>query len=235
MFADSLPPVRSILIISAHWYVRGTGVTAISRPRTIHDFAGFPLSLSTFEYEAPGDPDLARSIATSLAPIEVSLDHHWGIDHGAWSVLCRMFPKANIPVVQLSIDATQGGAYHFNLGRRLRELRSTGVLVIGSGNIVHNLRATFQAPGGFSAPPFDWTVRFDQLVRSLIEDRSDTQLTQYHTLSDDAGLAVPTPDHYLPLLYVLGARYPDEEVRFLSDGYQGAGLSMTSVAFGSES
>ncbi len=231
-FAQRLPNVRAVLCISAHWYVTGTGVTAMTRPRTIHDFGGFPQELFEFDYSAPGDPELAHTIASALAPLEVSLDHEWGLDHGTWSVLCHMFPTATVPVVQLSIDATQSATFHFNLAQRLRELRANGIFILGSGNLVHNLRATFRAPGGFSAAPLDWNVRFDGLVRELIDDRNDLRLTRYDELGPDASLAIPTPDHYLPLLYVLGARYPEEEVRFITSGYQGAGLSMTSVTFG---
>ncbi|MGC8479990.1 MAG: 4,5-DOPA dioxygenase extradiol [Acidimicrobiales bacterium] len=229
---QQLGEVRGIVCISAHWYTNGTGVTAVSTPRTIHDFSGFPTELYQVQYPAPGSPDLATRVAQVLAPLDVVLDVEWGLDHGTWSVLVHMFPDASIPVIQLSIDATQPGAFHYDLGRRLEVLRHEGILVLGSGNIVHNLRATFTAPGGLSAAPFDWTRRFDATVRTLIEAREDKSLAHYDELGDDARLSIPTPDHYLPFLYCLGARREDEVVQYPADGFQGAGLSMLAIAFG---
>lgn len=227
----SLGVVKAVICISAHWYTDGTGVTAMSRPRTIHDFGGFPDELFQFLYPAPGQPDLAKRVAAALKPLPVVQDQQWGLDHGTWSVLAHMFPQADIPVIQLSIDARQSGRFHHDVGKRLAHLREEGILILGSGNIVHNLRATFSAPGGMSASPYDWTVRFDAQVRKLLENREDKVLYDYLDLGEDAKLSIPTPDHYLPLLYVLGSREPGEVLSYPAEGFQGAGLSMLSVAF----
>lgn len=223
--------VRAVLCISAHWFTSGTGVTFMSTPRTIHDFGGFPDELFRFQYPAPGEPALATRVAELLAPLQVMMDTHWGLDHGTWSVLAHVFPEADIPIIQLSIDGTQPGAFHYELGRKLAVLREEGVLILGSGNIVHNLRATFSAPGGLDAEPFDWTLDFDDKVRTFLAERDDAALFNYDELGHGAKLSIPTPEHYLPLLYVLGAAEQSEQLTFPAEGFQGAALSMLAVAF----
>jgi 4,5-DOPA dioxygenase extradiol len=226
----AVPRPRAILSVSAHWYLPGTSVTAMPAPPTIHDFGGFPPELYRVEYPAPGDPALASRVQSQLAPTPVGLDGHWGLDHGTWSVLRHVFPEADVPVVQLSIDETQPPAFHYELGRRLAPLRDEGVLMIGSGNLVHNLHA--YGWGRHSMEPYDWAVRFEKVARDLIRAGEHGPLVDYEALGRDALLSVPTPDHYLPLLYVLGLRHPDEAVSFPVEGFDGGSISMLSVRFG---
>lgn len=221
---------RAVLCISAHWYVPGTGVTVTTAPRTIHDFGGFPPELYQVQYPAPGDPELARRVRDLLAPMEVDLDEAWGLDHGTWSVLCHVYPEADVPVVQLSIDRTKAALWHFELGRRLAPLREEGVLIAGSGNLVHNLRA--YAWGDPAAPAYDWAARFEAEARHLMLAHEDGPLIGYEALGRDAQLSIPTPDHYLPLLYVLGTRQGDEEVSFPVTGVEGGSISMLAVEVG---
>jgi 4,5-DOPA dioxygenase extradiol len=226
----ALPRPRAILAISAHWYVPATAVTAMPAPRTIHDFGGFPPALYEVRYPAPGAPELARRVKGLLGPTPVALDERWGLDHGTWSVLCHAFPAADVPVVQLAIDETQPPALHYALGQRLRPLRGEGVLIVGSGNVVHNLHA--YAWGRHPAEPYDWALRFEAEVRrALVEERPAT-LVDYEALGRDALLSVPTPEHYLPLLYVLGARHDGEPVAFPVEGIDGGSVSMLSIRFG---
>jgi 4,5-DOPA dioxygenase extradiol len=216
-----------VLCVSAHWYLPATLVTAAQTPRTIHDFGGFPKELSAVRYPAPGAPELAARVADLLAPLPVGLDTRWGLDHGTWSVLVHVFPKADVPVVQLSIDETQPPRFHHELGRRLAPLRDEGVLLVGSGNLVHNLHA--YAWGRHPAAPFDWAVRFETKARELIAAGDDVPLVDYESLGEDALLSAPTPEHYLPLLYVLGARLPGDAARFPVEGIDGGSVSMLSV------
>jgi len=225
-----LPRPEAVLAISAHWYVPGTAVTAMPRPRTIHDFGGFPRALYEVVYPAPGHPALASRVRAMLAPLPVGRDEQWGLDHGTWSVLCHLFPEADVPVVQLSIDETQPAAFHYELGRRLAPLRDEGVLVVGSGNLVHNLHA--YAWGGHSVEPFDWAVRFEKRARELLVAHDDTPLIGYETLGRDAMLSVPTPEHYLPLLYVIGLRREGEPVTFPIEGVDGGSVSMLTIQLG---
>jgi 4,5-DOPA dioxygenase extradiol len=226
----SLERPRAVLCVSAHWYVPGAAVTASRRPRTIHDFGGFPRALYEFQYPAPGDPELAARVRDLLAPAAVALDYRWGLDHGTWSVLCHVFPDADVPVVQLSIDETQAPPFHYELARRLAPLRDEGVLVVGSGNLVHNLHA--YAWGRHEAEPFDWAVRFEERARELLLAGNDAPLVAYETLGRDALLAAPTPDHYLPLLYVIALRREGEPVSFPVEGVDGGSISMLSVRVG---
>lgn len=226
----SIERPKAILCVSAHWYVPGTAVTALAHPRTIHDFGGFPAELYQFQYPAPGSPSLAQRIRQLLAPRPVAMDESWGLDHGTWSVLCHVFPKADVPVVQLSIDETQPPEFHYALGKLLLPLREEGVLIIGSGNLVHNLHT--YAWGRHNVQPFDWAVRFEALVRELLANRSDESLVNYETLGRDAVLSAPTPDHYLPLLYVLGASTIHDEISFPVEGFDGGSVSMLCVRFG---
>jgi 4,5-DOPA dioxygenase extradiol len=228
--AASMPRPRAILAISAHWYVPGTHVTAMESPRTIHDFGGFPRELYDVTYPAPGDPALAARVRELLAPAEVLADHRWGLDHGTWSVLVHAYPNADVPVVQLAIDETQPPAYHHDLGRRLAPLRDEGVLIAGSGNIVHNLHA--YAWGRHTVQQFDWAVRFEQRARALMDTGKHEPLIDYEATGEDARLSVPTPEHYLPLLYVLGAQQPNDNVTYPVDGGDGGSISMLSVRVG---
>jgi 4,5-DOPA dioxygenase extradiol len=223
-------PPRSILAVSAHWYIRDTSVTAMAAPRTIHDFGGFPPELYQIRYPAPGDPALASRVQTLLAPISVSLDKRWGLDHGTWSVLRHVFPRADVPVIQLSIDKTQPAAFHYEIGKKLAPLRDEGILIIGSGNLVHNLHA--YAWGRQAVEPFDWAVRFEKKVRELLLVADDGPLISYETLGLDAMLSVPTPDHYVPLLHVISLRREGERVSFPVEGVDGGSVSMLAVQVG---
>jgi len=223
----SLPRPRAVLCISAHWYVRATMVTAMARPRTIHDFGGFPDELFGVQYPAPGSPALAGQIHDLLAPIDVGLDEAWGLDHGTWSVLVHMFPDADVPVVQLSIDRSRPASFHYELGAALAPLSSDGVLVIGSGNVVHNLEA--YAWGGHPAQPFDWAVRFDDEVRRLLDAGDHDALVDYEQLGPDARLSIPTPDHFLPLLYAAAAGR-ERAVSYPVGGIEGGSISMLAVS-----
>lgn len=221
---------KAIVSVSAHWYVPKTAVTAMQAPRTIHDFGGFPRELFQCQYPAPGEPGLAQRIQRILSPLDVGLDESWGLDHGTWSVLCHVFPQADVPVVQLSIDESKPAAFHYELGQRLRPLRDDGILVMGSGDIVHNLHA--YAWGKHPAEPHDWALRFEGKARELIVAGTHDPLIDFESLGKDALLSVPTPDHYLPLLYVLGASTKGEQVTFPVEGIDGGSVSMLSVQFG---
>jgi len=226
----NLPRPQAVLCISAHWYLPATLVTAMSDPRTIHDFGGFPRELYQVRYPAPGDPELARRVQEILAPLRVELDHSWGFDHGTWSVLLHVFPEAEVPIVQLSIDETQPAAFHFELGNRLAALRDEGVLIVGSGNLVHNLHT--YAWGKHMPEPYDWAVRFETLAKELMMAREFDALINYETLGRDAQLAIPTPDHYLPLLYVLGTMRNEDSITFPVQGVDGGSVSMLAVCAG---
>ena len=228
--AGSFEKPRAILMVSAHWYVPGTMLTNNERPRTIHDFGGFPRPLYEVEYPAPGDRALVDRVSELLAPAAAVPDLRWGLDHGTWSVLVHAYPNADIPVVQLSIDETKDPIYHYELGTRLRPLRDEGVLVAGSGNLIHNLHA--YAWGRHPAEPFDWALRFEKTARELLLARDFEPLIDYESLGDDARLSAPTPDHYLPLLYVLGASDENDSVTFPVEGMDGGSISMTAVRFG---
>jgi 4,5-DOPA dioxygenase extradiol len=221
---------KGILSISAHWYIPRTAVTAMQTPRTIHDFGGFPQELYEVKYPAPGDPVLAGSIRAMLSPHSVDLDDQWGLDHGTWSVLCHIYPNADIPVVQLSIDWTKPASFHYEIGKKLAALRDEGILIIGSGNIVHNLRAyAWSQP---PAEPYDWAIRFEKRVRELLLAEDDGRLINYENLGDDALLSVPTPDNYLPLLYVIGCRKRGDKISFPVKGVDGGSISMLAFQIG---
>jgi 4,5-DOPA dioxygenase extradiol len=225
-----MPRPKAILSVSAHWYLPATLVTAVERPRTIHDFGGFPRPLFEVQYPAPGDLDLCRRVRDVLAPVKVGLDEEWGLDHGTWSVLVHVFPAADIPVVQLSIDETQPAQFHYDLGRRLAPLRDEGVLILGTGNLIHNLHA--YGWGRHVPEPYDWAVRFENYAREQMVSGEHQPLIEYERLGDDAMLAAPTPDHYLPLLYILGAQQPGDGVSFPVEGVDGGSVSMLSVQVG---
>lgn len=231
---ETLLRPRAVLCVSAHWETRGVGITAAAKPETIHDFYGFPRELFAVEYPAPGDPELAREIARRAGDetIPIHLDERRGLDHGAWSVLCAMYPKADLPVLQLSLDTRQPGAWHYALAQRLAFLRDEGVLVLGSGNIVHNLPLLgryWQAP----SPP-DWATRFRDRVKASIAARDHAALGDWQSLGPDAALAIPTPEHYLPLLYALALQREDDTVETFNDDVF-ATLAMTSFRIGSGS
>jgi 4,5-DOPA dioxygenase extradiol len=226
----ALPKPRAILCISAHWFVPETGVTISTAPRTIHDFGGFPRALYEVSYPAPGDPALGRRVQQMLAPLPVALDDRWGLDHGAWSVLKHVYPRADVPIVQLSIDEREPASFHYEVGKRLAALRDEGVLIIGSGNLVHNLHAF--AWGKHNAEPFDWALRFEQHAREMLAAGEQQPLVDYERLGRDALLSIPTPDHYLPLLYVIATRQRDDRISFPVEGVDGGSVSMLAVQVG---
>ena len=222
---------KAILCISAHWYIEDAAVTVSTAPRTIHDFGGFPQELYQVQYPAPGDPDLALRVQQLLAPLPVRFDDRWGLDHGAWSVLCHVYPNADIPVVQLSIDETQPPSFHYETGQRLAPLREEGILIVGSGNLVHNLHT--YAWGRHAQEPYEWAISFEQRVRDLLLAGQHSPLINYENkLGREAILAAPTPDHYLPLLYVVGASSGSDRVSFPIEGVDGGSISMLAVQMG---
>jgi 4,5-DOPA dioxygenase extradiol len=226
----SIPRPKAVLAVSAHWYVPYCAVTSNLYPRTIHDFGGFPKELYQIEYPAPGNLDLALRVQNLLAHVKVSLDEGWGLDHGTWSVLKHVFPNADIPIVQLSINQMQPSSFHYELGKRLAPLREEGILIIGSGNIVHNLSTYSWGEG--DVQPFDWAVWFEKHARELMLKCDDEPLVNYESLGRDAILSAPTPEHYLPLLYVLGLRRKNEKVSFPVEGIDGGSISMLAVQIG---
>ena len=226
----ALPRPQAVLAISAHWYIPGCGVTANALPQTIHDFGGFPPELYEVQYPAPGRPELARRVKELLAPVPVKLDDSWGLDHGTWSVLTHLFPRADIPVVQLAIDERQPPLYHYEVGKRLAALREEGVLIVGSGNLVHNLHSYAWGRAGVEA--YDWAVRFETRVQELLLAGDDAPLVAYEGLGRDALLSIPTPDHYLPLLYILGLRRQEDSITFPVEGVDAGSVSMLAVRIG---
>ncbi|WP_426011778.1 4,5-DOPA dioxygenase extradiol [Caulobacter sp. DWR2-3-1b2] len=220
---------KAVLCISAHWLTQGVGVTGMTAPRTIHDFgASFPKALFDVQYPAPGSPDLAARVAQLLAPQPVVLDQQaWGLDHGTWSVLSKVYPDADVPVVQLSMDASKPPEWHFELAKRLAPLRDEGVLIIGTGNIVHNLPAMNW--GDRHCAPYDWSRRFNDYIKQSVADDAPERAVNYDSQGQDAAKSVPSPDHYWPLLYVLGARLPGDTATFAPDHIEHGSLSMTSV------
>ncbi len=225
-----LPRPALILCISAHWLTQGWAVTAMAQPRTIHDFGGFPQALFDQQYPAPGAPAVAEEISRGFKHPPVELDQAWGLDHGTWSVLKPMFPKADIPVIQLSMDYSRPPAEHFAVGRQLRALRDRGVLIVGSGNIVHNLRTMRRDAAANQA--YDWAIDFDTKTAALMEKGDLAALADFQKLGSVAQLAHPTYDHYLPLLYAAGAVEASDPVRFFNNSYQGASISMRSAVWG---
>ncbi|HIC7645614.1 TPA: 4,5-DOPA dioxygenase extradiol [Serratia liquefaciens] len=221
---------KAIIAVSAHWYTRGTAVTAMEKPRTIHDFGGFPQALFDTRYPAPGSPALAEQIQHVLAPITVTADDsEWGLDHGTWGVLIKMYPEADIPIVQLSIDGTKPAEYHYELGRKLAVLRDQGVMIVASGNVVHNLRMVkWQG----DATPYPWATSFDQFVRDNLNYQGDNHPLVNFMQHEGAALSNPTPEHYLPLLYVLGSWDGKEAITLPVEGIEMSALSMLSVQVG---
>lgn len=226
-----MPRPKAILAVSAHWMTRGVAVTAMDRPRTIHDFGDFPRELFAVQYPAPGDMLLAERVRELLAPTTVGLDHDWGFDHGTWSVLVHAFPDADVPVVQLSLDAARSPRDHYTLATRLAPLRDEGVLILGSGNIVHNLGVMQWRE---DAPPYDWAERFSTAARAAVLAGEHNRLIDYTALDREARRSVPTPEHYLPLLYVLAQQRPNEAVSLPVEGIEYGSIDMQSVAVGLE-
>lgn len=228
--AKSIPKPEAILSISAHWLLPETALTGAAKPPTIHDFAGFPNQLNQMNYPAPGDPRLALRVQKLLSPLKVRLDQKRGLDHGVWSVLSRFYPSADIPVVQLSIDETKPPSFHFDLGTKLATLREEGVLILGSGNLVHNLQAV--AWGVDVSEPYDWALRFEENARRLLAAGDYRELVEYKKLGSDALLSVPTPEHFLPLLYVIATREGKEPITFPVEGFDRGAISMLAVQVG---
>ena len=230
--AKEIPTPAAVLVISAHWFSKGTRITAMDFPETIHDFGGFPQALSDVQYPAPGNPALAMETASLIHSAHVELDHDWGLDHGAWTVVRRMYPEAKIPVLQLSIDYTKGPQYHFNLAKELYGLRKKGVLIIGSGNMVHNLRMVSWDKINTPGYGFDWALKMNDTFKHLITEGDFQPLINYESLGAEAKLAIPTPEHYLPLLYSLGLKGSNDPVSFFNDKAVAGSLTMTSVLIG---
>lgn len=230
--ATEIQEPKAVLVVSAHWFTKGTKITAMDFPKTIHDFGGFPKELFEVQYPAPGNRGLAEETIQLIQSAHVEPDHDWGLDHGAWTVVRHMYPKANIPVLQLSIDYTKGPQFHYDLAKELFALRKKGVLIMGSGNMVHNLGMVDWKK--LDAPEFgyDWAIRINDKFKSLISDGDYQPLINYNQLGKEALLAIPTPEHYLPLMYTLGLKNEKDSVSFFNDKAVAGSLTMTSVKLG---
>jgi 4,5-DOPA dioxygenase extradiol len=229
--AKEIPTPKAVLVVSAHWFTQGTKITAMDFPQTIHDFGGFPQALFDVQYPAPGQPALAKETAALIRSAHVELDHDWGLDHGTWTIVRHMYPEANIPVLQLSIDYSKGAQYHYDLAKELYSLRKKGVLIIGSGNMIHNLRMAAWDKLN-DAYGYDWAMKMNETFKSLIADNDHKALINYSLLGREATLAIPTPEHYLPLMYTLGLKGKNDTTSFFNDKVVGGSLNMTSVKFG---
>lgn len=227
-----IPTPKAVVVVSAHWLTKGTMVTAMPNPKTIHDFGGFPQALFEVQYPAPGSPELATEIQKLITNPAVELDHDWGLDHGTWSVVKHMYPNADIPVLQLSIDYYKPAAYHYELAKQLLALRKKGVLIIGSGNMVHNLRMVAWDKLNEPEYGFDWALEMNDIFKNKISNGFHKELIQYEKLHKAATLAIPTPDHYYPLLYILALQTDNDKVEFFNDKAVGGSLTMTSVRIG---
>ena len=228
----TIPRPKAILCVSAHWETKGTFVTAVPRPQTIHDFGGFPKALYDVQYPAPGSPELANETKRIITKTGIGLDEKWGLDHGAWSVIRRIYPEANVPVIEMSLDYSQGPQYHYELAKELASLRNKGVLIIGSGNLVHNLRLVAWDKMNEPEYGFDWAIQANDKFKQLIQSGNHKELINYTTLGREVQLAVPSPDHYLPLLYTLALKEENESVSFFNDKAVMGSLTMTSVCIG---
>lgn len=235
-YGKSIPQPKAVICVSAHWLTKGTKLTAMTNPPTIHDFGGFPDALHQTEYPAPGSPFLAKETRELIKSVNVDLDHEWGLDHGTWSILNQMYPKANIPVIQLSIDYYKSPQFHYELAKELTSLRKKGVLIIGSGNMVHNLGmisipkskdATFNSTHGY-----DWAIEINEQLKKAILDGNHPSMIDYEKFHKHIKLAVPSPDHYYPLLYVLGLQHKKDTIELFNDKVVAGSLTMTSVKFG---
>jgi 4,5-DOPA dioxygenase extradiol len=230
--AREIPQPAAVLVISAHWLSKGTKVTAMDFPPTIHDFGGFPQALFDVQYPALGSPQVANETISLLHSIHAEPDHDWGLDHGAWTVVRHMYPKANVPVLQLSIDYSRGPQYHYDLAKDLYTLRKKGVLILGSGNMVHNLRMIAWDRLNEPGFGFDWAYELNDKFKQLIADGNHQAMINFGAISPDISKAIPTSEHYLPLLYILGLQGKNEEVSFFNDKAVGGSLTMTSVRIG---
>ncbi len=228
----TLPRPKAILCVSAHWETKGTFVTAVTKPQTIHDFGGFPKALFDVQYPAPGSPELAHETKRIITKTTVGLDEKWGLDHGAWSVIRKIYPEADVPVIEMSMDYSQGPQYHYELGKQLAALRNKGVLIIGSGNIVHNLRMVAWDKMNEPEYGFDWAIHANDKFKQLIQSGNHKELINYSALGREVQLAVPTPDHYLPLLHALALKEEEEAISFFNDKPVMGSLTMTSVKIG---
>lgn len=227
--AIKLPAPTAILCVSAHWETKGTFVTAMENPRTIHDFGGFPKALFDVQYPAAGSPEMAAETKKIIQKTEIGLDHHWGLDHGAWSVIKHLYPKANVPVIQLSLDYTKPSQYHYDLARELSALRRKGVLIVGSGNMVHNLGMVAWDKLNVSGFGFDWAIEASEKMKQMILNGDHLGLTNYNNQGRSFQLAVPTPEHYLPLLYTLALQEKNDDISLFNDKAIAGSLTMTSV------
>src|SRR6185295_7217690 len=227
VIGKELPPPKAILCVSAHWQTNGTRVGAMEKPKTIHDFYGFPKELFAVEYAAKGSPDFAKQTQQAITKTKAEFDYEWGLDHGCWSVLNKMFPEANVPTFQLSLDVKASPQDHYEIAQQLKELRRKGVLILGSGNIVHNLRLMKWEDGAF-----DWATEFDQKIKSLIEKGDDQSIVNYNQLGKEASLSIPTNEHYLPLLYSLALKDKSDDISFFNEKVTMGSVSMRSVKLG---
>ncbi|CAN5838834.1 4,5-DOPA dioxygenase extradiol [soil metagenome] len=230
--AKEIPVPKAVLVISAHWFTRGTHITGMDFPETIHDFGGFPQALFDVQYPAPGNAELAKETAALIHATDVGLSHDWGLDHGTWTVVRRMYPEATIPVLQLSIDYTKPPQYHYDLAKEIYALRKKGVLIIGSGNMVHNLRMVSWEKINTTGYGFDWALKMNDTFKELIISGTHDRLIKYEALGKEAMLAIPTPEHYLPLLYTLALQGKNDVVSFFNDKAVAGSLTMTSVKIG---
>jgi len=229
---EHLPAPKMVLVVSAHWLTRGTAITAMEAPQTIHDFGGFPDELFAVQYPAPGSPEWAKETANKVKSTTVELSHEWGLDHGTWTIVRHMYPEANIPVLQLSIDITKDAAYHYALAQELKTLRKRGVLIIGSGNMVHNLGKIAWDKLNVSNYGYDWAIEAHNKFNDLIQKRDHQALIAYQNLGSAVQLAIPTPDHYLPLIYTLGLSNETDAISLFNNELVAGSLNMTSVQFG---
>ncbi|WP_206733890.1 4,5-DOPA-extradiol-dioxygenase [Flavobacterium stagni] len=229
---QSIPRPTAVLVVSAHWLTRGTHITAMEQPKTIHDFGGFPDELFRVQYPAPGSPELAIETQKIITSVPVELDHEWGLDHGTWTVVRHIYPKADIPVLQLSIDYSKSPQFHYDLAKELSALRKKGVLIIGSGNMVHNLGKVAWDKLNEPEYGYDWALEINQTFKDKIVGKDHKSLIEYQKLGSAALLAIPTPDHYYPLLYTLGLQTEKDTIQFFNDRAVGGSLTMTSVKIG---
>ncbi len=227
-----IPKPKAILCVSAHWETIGTFVTAMAKPKTIHDFGGFPEQLFAVEYPAPGSPELANEIKSFIKKTEIGLDEKWGLDHGCWSVVKHLYPNADVPVIQMSLDYTQAPQFHYELGKELSSFRQKGVLIIGSGNIVHNLRMVAWDKLNAEEYGYDWAIEADEKMKKYILEGDHQSLINYQSQGNEFKLAVPTPEHFIPLLYILALKEENETVKLFNEKIVAGSLSMTSMKIG---
>ena len=231
-YGKEIPQPKAVLVVSAHWLTSGTYVTAMDNPKTIHDFGGFPKELFDVQYPAKGSLEVAQDTQKIITSTNVHLDHDWGLDHGTWTVVRHMYPNADIPVLQLSIDYNKPASYHYNLAKELLQLRRKGVLIIGSGNMVHNLRMVAWDKLNVDNYGFDWTQEMNSIFKEKITKGDHQALIEYEKLNKAALMAIPTPDHYYPMLYALALQTSNDTVEFFNDKAVGGSLTMTSVKIG---